>query len=395
MAELYPEPSAWVAWFDYQYRIASLVKDKLTRKSGPDGFNKYGAEVVDKVKKYFLSNFSKCPWMEDLVQSRSAKVRSFTKTRKAPQSEAFWWEISIPSLVDSLVEDFVKSERKRLWEAHKAIVISNLNEALPAAVRPFESYYTEFFLSKFFLRQWDYWIPEGRETEQLEEWLKTDLKKVVTREFPKLINDKGELIDEELVRLATSGATHEAASVQLMERYTPKIKNLVAGIVYKHGLCPPSQDAPSFIEDTAQNVCLKIMANLESYGHEQPFEHWVARICNNESFAGHRDIVGRAKLPRVFVTWEEFLQQAPSPVIRNTEHRDILKKAIDKYIEQGGRAKKSWDAIRLKYFEDLDVEEIAVRLNTTEGYFRKMLSHDYRELRRIGLDDFGFSGTDL
>ena len=45
--------------------------------------------------------------------------------------------------------------------------------------------------------------------------------------------------------------------------------------------------------------------------------------------------------------------------------------------------------------EDLDVEEIAVRLNTTKGYVHKMFSHDYRALRRISIDGFGFSGTDL
>jgi RNA polymerase sigma factor (sigma-70 family) len=158
---------------------------------------------------------------------------------------------------------------------------------------------------------------------------------------------------------------------------------------------PPLAQSTAFIEDTAQNVCLKIMSNLESYGYEKPFEHWVAAICTNEALAGRRDAVGRAELPRVFVTWEDFLQQAPSPVIRDTEHRDILEKAIDKYIEQGGRAKKSWDAIRLYYFEELAVEEIAVRLNTTEGYVRKMFSHDYRKLRRISIDGFGYSGTDL
>jgi DNA-directed RNA polymerase specialized sigma24 family protein len=142
-------------------------------------------------------------------------------------------------------------------------------------------------------------------------------------------------------------------------------------------------------------MCLKIMASLESYRFEQPFEHWVASICNNESFAGRREVVGRAELPRVFVTWKELLQQAPSPVIRDTEHRDILKKAIDVYIGQGKRAKKSWEAIRLYWFEELDVEEIAVRLNTTEGYVYKMFSHDYPKLRGISIDDFGFSGTDL
>jgi RNA polymerase sigma factor (sigma-70 family) len=267
-------------------------------------------------------------------------------------------------------------------------------------------------LLKFVFRKFDAGFPEGRSWDECEEWLEQLVKEVVAEEIPKLINNKGELRDEELVQLATLGTiqilkagrvktiephspTNEAARDQLMERYSPKIKNLVAGIVNKHGLCPPSQDVPTYIEDTAQNVCLKITANLKSYGYEQPFKHWVAAICTNEAFAGRRDAVGRAELPRVFVTWEDFLQQAPSPVIRDTEHRDILKKAIDEYIGQGGRAKKSWDAIRLKYFEDLDVEEIAVRLNTTEGYVYKMSSHDYRKLRRISIDGFGFSGTDL
>src|SRR6266566_10053041 len=209
MTELHPEKFPQDAWNVYYDHIGSLLKDRLTRMSGPTGCEKHYWVVLDKVRNSFLRNFSESLRREDL-QSKSANVRSFTKTRKAPQSEAFWWEISIPSLVDSMVEDFVKLERKRLWEAHKAIVISNLNEALPAAARPFESYYTEFFLSKFFLREWDSWIPEGRPTEQLEEWVNTTIEEVVATEIPKLINDKGELIDEELVRLANAG--HEAAS---------------------------------------------------------------------------------------------------------------------------------------------------------------------------------------
>src|SRR5438874_8572265 len=192
MVELHPEKFPQDAWNVYYDHIGSLLKDRLTRMSGPTGCKKHYWAVLDKVQDSFLRNFSESLRRENLVQSRSARVRSFTRTRKTPQSEAFWRKISIPSLVDRVVEDFVKLERKRLWEAHKAIVMSNLNEALPAAARPFESYYTEFFLSKFFLREWDSWIPEGRPTEQLEEWVKTDLKKVATTEIPKLINDNGE-----------------------------------------------------------------------------------------------------------------------------------------------------------------------------------------------------------
>src|SRR5437867_10108538 len=128
-----------------------------------------------------------------------------------------------------------------------------------------------------------------------------------------------EFVDEELVRLANAGL--DEARVQLMERYSPKIKKIVTGIVYANNVSPPSQDAPSFIEDVTQDVCLKITANLASYRFEQPFEHWVARICNNEAYAERRDNVGRAEQgPRVYVSWENLLQHSPSTGVRKLEH---------------------------------------------------------------------------
>jgi len=399
MADVTPQTSPQDAWNENQYRVEGLVAEKLRRTSGREGFKKHFWAVMEEVKDYFFSTFTftfsrpeRVYEMPDLVHYLPEQTfwRKYLVHYWEPE-QTFWRKISIPEIVDVVVEGFVMEERRRLWFAHRAKVISNLQKALPACARQFEADYTEFFLLKFVFRKFDAGSPEGRWADELEEWLEQLVKKVVTTEIPKLINDKGELIDEELVRLAD---TYEAARVQLMDRYSPKIKKIVAGIVYKHHLCPPSQDAPSFIEDAAQNVCHKIIAKLESYRFEQPFEHWVAKICTNEALLGQRDDVGRGP-PRVFVTWEEFLQQAPSPVIRDTEHRDILKKVIDKYKEQGRRAKKSWDAIRLKWFEDLDVEEIAVRLNTTEGYVYKMFSHDYPKLRGISIDDFGFSGTDL
>ena len=391
MAEFNPGKNPRDAWNQNQDRIQGLVEETLSRISGPSGCKKHYEVVLDQVKNYFFSSFSESFWMPDRVDD--------AVTRKTPQSEAFWRNISVPCLVDGQVEGFVMLERKRLWEAHKAIVISTLQIALPASARQFEAYYTEFFLPKFVFRKFDAGFPEGRSTDELEEWLKQLVKEVVATEIPKLINDNGELLDEQLVQLATS---HEdEARIQLMERYLPKIRKTVAGIVYTQHVCPPSKDAASFIEDTAQNVCLKIMANLGSYGFEQPFKFWVRAICNNEALAERREEVGRKEVggkpvPRVYISWEELVEYGSSPVIEeNTERAELLKKIIDKYIKQGRRAKKSWRAIRLKWFEELEVEEIAEKLNTSKDYVYQMFSHDYPELRRISIDDFGLSGTDL
>ena len=116
MVELYPDKFPQDAWNVYHDRIYGLAKDRLSRVSGPIAWEKHHMAVMDKVQDYFLSNFSQSLRMEDLVQSRS-RIRSVTKTRKTQQSEAFRRRISIPSLVDGVVEDFVMLERKRLWEA--------------------------------------------------------------------------------------------------------------------------------------------------------------------------------------------------------------------------------------------------------------------------------------
>jgi RNA polymerase sigma factor (sigma-70 family) len=390
MTELYPEKYPKDAWNVYRYRIECLTKDALTRMSGPTGYEKHYWTVLDKVETEFFSSFEKNLRRQDLVQAGSARDRSL-KIQKATHSEAFW--ISIPNLVDRVVENFVTLERKRLWEAHKAIVISNLQEVLPAAARQFETYYTQFFLSQFVLRWFNYWFPEGRSNDQLEEWLKILLKEVVATELPKLINDKGELIDEELVRLYRNGLT-EGKSI-LLERYVARLGELVPAIVYSKDLCPEFVDSVEFVKDVAHETWLKLEKELDSYRFESSFRTWVGTICENEAKTQKRKLAGRSKKGlREYVSFEE-LQHEPQAPIRNEGRSEILHKIIDKHRKQGVRAAKSSDAIEWRHFDEMDTRAIAERLNTTVAYVHQLYSHDYPEMRRIGLEDFGISGTDL
>ena len=293
------------------------------------------------MKNYFLYHMSQSSYTTDQTQSGSAKVRALAANRQTAQSKIFWKKISIPDMVDGVVEGFVMEERKRLWDAHKAIVLSNLQVALPACARQFEAYYTEFVLSKFVFRKFDAGFPEGRSADELVEWLTQLAKEVVATEIPKLINDKGELRDEELVRLAAAEDADEARD-QLMERYSPRIKKIVRGIVYAHNVCPPSHDVTSFIEEVSQNVCVKILANLDSYGFKAPFKHWVATICTNETYTLQEQILGRADAgPRHFVSWEDLLEQPPAPVIRDTTLREALLEILEEHAKRGTRAEKA------------------------------------------------------
>jgi DNA-directed RNA polymerase specialized sigma24 family protein len=167
-------------------------------------------------------------------------------------------------------------------------------------------------------------------------------------------------------------------------------------MVYQRDICPPSQDIPSYIEDVAQNVCVRITEKLSTYRFEQPFDHWVKAICTHEAYGERREIVGRAEGgPRTYVSWEDF-EKHPGPAgMQRPEHVDILFKILAQHRSQSERGKKSYNAILFKYYDDLDTEEVARRLDTTKAYLYQLLSHDYAELRRICIDQFGISGTDL
>jgi RNA polymerase sigma factor (sigma-70 family) len=386
MADVTPQKSPQDAWNENQHLVECLVEETLRRMSDRGGFKKHYWLVLEEAKNTFLSSYHEASWLPDRVDDMVI--------RGTPDSEAFWRNIWIPDLVDGVVEGFVMEERKRLWDAHKAIVLSKLQEALPAAARPFETYYTEFFLPKFVFRKFDAGFPEGRWADELEEWLEQLVKEVVATEIPKLVNDTGELLDEQLVHMATSHV--DEARVQLMERYSPRIKKIVRGIVYAHNVCPPSHDVTIFIEEVSQNVCVKILANLDSYGFKAPFKHWVATICTNEAYTLQEQILGRADAgPRHFVSWEELLEQPPAPVIRDPALREALLKILEEHAKRGTRARKSSQAIYLSYFNELEAKQVAERLGTTSGYVNHLISHDYPIVRKMFVDKYRVWGSDL
>ncbi len=200
------------------------------------------------------------------------------------------------------------------------------------------------------------------------------------------------LSDEDLARLSLAG--YALAGEYLAIRYLPKIKKTVAGVVRSKNLCTFS-DIDAFVEDIASDVALKLVTKLGTYRFKQPLEHWVNAICTKTACSAGRKAVGRSKKgPRKYVSWTDLLAEAPLRPVK-PEHRDVLDRIFEAHGKQGKRALKSNNAILLHYFWGCDAKEIAVRLGTTPGYVDKLISHDYPRLRKIGIDKFGVSGTDL
>ena len=297
---------------------------------------------------------------------------------------------AIRDLVSRVADPFIAEKRRLLWEAHKAFILPTIRDMIPAAAREFTIYYTTTLLKHVFDRfNPETWSSEEKITEKLEKLV----GEVVPMATTKLITDKGELCDEELVRLYRAGFPN--CKTRLLERYNTKLRQLAPSIVYAKAICPESADPVEFIKDVVQETSVKLLTGLDTYKFESSFETWVGSICENEAYAQQRKLLGRSKQgKRRYVSFEE-LRQEPEASIPNEDHREILHKIIDKHRQQGPRAAKSTTAIEWRHFEGMDSKAIAERLHTTLAYVYQLFSHDYPELRRIGMEDFGISGTDL
>ena len=366
MAAGTPPKSAQQAWNDLEVRIGHLVSETLSLKSGSQSSKKNYDVVFDAVRNYFFSHYSENPWL--------------------------------PSIVDREVATFVRETRQQLWNAHKAFVISNLQESLPPAASEFESYYIDVFLRKLFIQFSEHAYPESWRDDRFEEELKLSIMPTIAHRIVELTNDRGELRDEELVRLHRAG--YEKCRTMLLERYATKLHDLTPRIIHVKNLCPSVEDATQYAKDVAQEVSLKLVQKIDSYKLDSQFETWVGSIIENEARTlGTRKYFGRAKAgPRTYVSFEDLEQElaAPEiPIIENREHREILHKALQKHRAGGKKDAKSADAIELRYFDELETPEVAKRIGATESYVAKLFSDDYPKVWQILVDDFGITGTEL
>jgi DNA-directed RNA polymerase specialized sigma subunit len=92
---------------------------------------------------------------------------------------------------------------------------------------------------------------------------------------------------------------------------------------------------------------------------------------------------------------EELEHQRGEMVIYNLDHREILHKALNKHRAGGEHNAKSARVIELRYFEEMDTSRIATIVGTTRGYVGQLFSADYPQVRKILMDDFGLTGTEL
>jgi RNA polymerase sigma-70 factor (ECF subfamily) len=172
----------------------------------------------------------------------------------------------------------------------------------------------------------------------------------------------------ELVARARNGDTE--AFCELVETCQANIRAYIARFVnYDH------ED----VLDLAQDTFLIAYDRLHSFDPEQPFYPWVRGIARNVAMmflrkSGRRKRHEKASMDDLLTQWsEERLEQNYGGELDYiNELRECLKKLKESASEM----------VRLRYFEQLSIGEVARRINRPEGTVRTLIMRVRRALRK-------------
>lgn len=188
--------------------------------------------------------------------------------------------------------------------------------------------------------------------------------------------------DEDLVSAFQKG--EEKAFEILFKRYYPKVYRLALGLARHH------HDA----EDISQNVFLAVYIALRRFqpSVENACEHWIKRIASRAAinFIRRRDRLTWVPLSETDEEGEEHQIEIPDtgpPHVAKVEGNEIeaeIRQAIDRLPP------KQRHVVRLRLFDDLSLEEIAIKIGRKVGTVKAHLYNGLAELRKI-LSERGFN----
>ncbi len=192
------------------------------------------------------------------------------------------------------------------------------------------------------------------------------------RHLDVLSTDELELIDEQELVIRFQNGDIGAFNTLVL-----KYQNRIAKLIYRH-----INDAET-TKDLCQEVFLKAFKALPKFKRESAFYSWLYRIAMNCCI----DFL-RQQSRRKTVAFEELtggteelmlISKYPSPshLIEMEELGDIISKAVNQLPPKQQRV------FRLRYDQKLQIKEIAVLINRSEGTVKTHLHHAHRRLREL------------
>ena len=176
--------------------------------------------------------------------------------------------------------------------------------------------------------------------------------------------------DDELVTLFQKGEKNAFNTLVL------KYQNRIAKLIYRH-----TNDAET-TKDLCQETFLKAYKSLTKFKRESAFYSWLYRIAMNCCIdyarqQNRRKTVSYDELPAI--PEELLISKHPSPshLIEMEELGDIISKAVEQLPT------KQQQVFRLRYEKKLQIKEVAVHINRSEGTVKTHLHHAHKRLREL------------
>ena len=187
-----------------------------------------------------------------------------------------------------------------------------------------------------------------------------------------LSNDELEVIDEhELVTRFQNG------DIAAFNTLVLKYQNRIAKLIYRH-----VNDAES-TKDLCQEVFLKAYKALPKFKHKSAFYSWLYRIATNccIDFLRRQNRRKTVAFEELMGSPEEMLliskHPSPSHFVEMEELGEVIGKAVNQL------SPKQQHVFRLRYEQKLQIKEIAVFINRSEGTVKAHLHQAHRRLREL------------
>ena len=175
--------------------------------------------------------------------------------------------------------------------------------------------------------------------------------------------------DIELVNEFKNGNT--SAFDEIVKRYQRKVYMLARRILGNH------EDA----DDVAQEVFIKLFYSLNDFKGESSLFTWIYKITVNEcnSFLRKKKIKEFVQIDDV-VNLLKF-SQTPEQELLDKEEKNLIERAIEKLPA------KQRMVFVMRFFEDLDYQEIAKILNKPIGTLKANYFHAVKKIQKFIKDE--------
>jgi RNA polymerase sigma-70 factor (ECF subfamily) len=175
--------------------------------------------------------------------------------------------------------------------------------------------------------------------------------------------------DIELVNEFKNGNT--SAFDEIVKRYQRKVYTLARRILGNH------EDA----DDIAQEVFIKLFYSLNDFKGESSLFTWIYRITVNEckSFLRKKKIKELVQIDEVANLLK--FGQTPDQELFEKEERNLIERAVEKLPT------KQRMIFVMRFFEDLDYQEIAKILNKPIGTLKANYFHAVKKIQKFIKDE--------